>query len=361
MNRIFNSTLLVLFLFSIGGTAVLAKNNVKIDKKSIIFAGGCFWHIEYVFDNTDGVIEAVSGYTGGNVKNPTYNMVSTGKTGHFEAVKVVYNSKEISYERLLEIYFQNINPDAPLFKEGEHGSQYRYAIFYNNQSEKLLVQDALTRLKKAGIFNNSTEVKLIKRSVFYPAESYHQNYYINNPAYLPITLRKYSCGYYSSGWGKNTDFRLFPERPDYWLGFVKPEKEELKEILTEMQYYVTQSRGTEEPFNNEYYNNHKNGIYVDVVSGEPLFSSRDKYDSGTGWPSFLRVIDRRFIVYSETELLKRGFSEVRSRYADSHLGHVFKENTTTGLRFCINSAALKFINKDLLEKYGYGYYLKIFD
>ncbi|KUJ98454.1 MAG: Peptide methionine sulfoxide reductase [Thermococcales archaeon 44_46] len=332
------------------------------NKEIAIFAGGCFWCMEEAFERLPGVIEAISGYTGGWVENPTYELVSTGDTGHREAVKVVYDPSKISYERLLEVFWRNIDPTDPGGQFADRGEQYKTAIFYLNEGQRELGEESKRRLELSGIFKEPIATEILPAEEFYSAEDYHQGYYFRFEAsYKNYKLYSGRLGFIKSVWEKNRHFRLFPERERYWLGYAKPSDAELKSLLTPLQYRVTQFGATEEPFHNEYWDNHDEGIYVDVVSGEPLFSSLDKYDSGTGWPSFTKPLEEWAIVEAEE---CKGFlcgREVRSRFAGSHLGHVFEEPTPTGKRYCINSAAIRFIPREELRKYGYIAYEQLFE
>lgn len=336
-------------------------NDLNVEYKTAIFAGGCFWCMEFAFEVFEGVKDAVSGYTGGDIPNPSYEEVSTGKTGHYEAVKVIYNPAEISYERLLEIFWKNIDPTDSDGQFYDRGSQYRTAIFYLDENQKELAEESKRRIEKAEIFEKiSTQILPAKE--FYPAEKYHQDYYQVEPVRFQIYHKASGReNYFRDAWKGYEDFRLFPERQSYWIGYTKPSIEILKQILTPLQFKVTQENGTEQPFNNEYWNNHDAGIYVDVVSGEPLFSSIDKFDSGTGWPSFTKPLEPENIVEVPDYSYGMERTEVRSKHADSHLGHVFKENTPTGLRYCIDSAALRFIPAQELERKGYVAYKKLFE
>jgi len=351
--------------------------NSEINYADTILAGGCFWCVEADKEKVPGVLEVVSGYSGGNTDDPTYQDYSAG--GHREVVKVIYDQDQVGYRELLSWFIKRIDPTDGQGSFGDRGVQYSPAIYYKNETEKTIAEEVLVEVAAQGIFEKKLAVAVLPEEKFWPAEEYHQDYSKKNP--IRYNLYRRASGrdaFIKKHWGeageiiprfeKSIDNNLNDQS---WHLYKKPDSVELKSILTSLQYQVTQEDKTERAFANEYWDNEKEGIYVDILSGEPLFSSLDKYDSGTGWPSFTKPLEvKNIVTQSDNRLFTRRI-EVRSKFADSHLGHVFNDGPTTiegsggasptGLRYCLNSAALRFIAKEDLVKEGYDQYLSLFD
>lgn len=361
-----------------------------------VLAGGCFWCVETDFEKLPGVIDVVSGYSGGRTQNPTYETYASA--GHREVVLVTYNPSVVSYAGLVEWLVKHIEATNRGGQFVDRGLQYSPAVYYENEEEKSEAERVIKAIEDMKIYRGKIAVAIEPRSPFFPAEDYHQNYHHKNPAkYQFFRLGSGRDAYVFKHWGIRAARLELPgsipeksplkvqlvsqtsqtedtkqesdesasekkEAPKPWLTFKKPSTTELRKKLTAIQYKVTQQDGTEPAFRNTYWDNKKDGIYVDVVSGAPLFSSLDKYKSGTGWPSFVKPITENAVFFKADRKLFYTRTEVRSRYGNSHLGHVFDDGPPArgGKRYCMNSAAMRFVPKEDMEKEGYGEFLVLF-
>ena len=307
----------------------------KQEQRIIYLAGGCFWGLEAYMERIQGVTDAVSGYANGKGDTTNYQLLHA--TDHAETVKVTYDPNKISLDKLLQYYFRVIDPTSINKQGNDRGRQYRTGIYYQNEQDKAVIEAALKTLQSKYQVPIQIEVEPLKNYV--EAEEYHQDYLKKNPnGYCHIDIKK-------------ADEPLIDDKK-----YPKPSDAELKQKLTALQYDVTQGKHTERSFSNEYWDNFAPGIYVDITTGEPLFSSKDKFESGCGWPSFTKPIAAEVAEYQRDNSFNMTRIEVLSRSGHAHLGHVFDDGPRDkgGLRYCINSASIKFIPLDEMEKQGYG-------
>ncbi len=325
--------------------------NINTDNlKEIYFAGGCFWGVEEYFSRIPGVYEVVSGYANGNTENPSYEEVCHNNTGHAETVHIEYDPALVNLKTLTEHFFKIINPISKNRQGNDVGSQYRTGVYYTDETDLPILQEVFTAEQQK--YDKPIVTELIPLENFYEAEDYHQDYLQKNPN-----------GYCHVDFSSLDDLENSTTVKVDASKYKKPSNEELKMMLTPDQYEVTQNADTESAFANEYYDNHEAGLYVDIVTGEPLFSSKDKFDSGCGWPSFTKPIDPDVIIEKKDTSLGLTRTEVRSRVGNSHLGHVFNDGPKEkgGKRYCINSLSLRFIPYNQMAQEGYGEFASVCD
>ena len=341
------------------------------ETKTALFGNGCFWCVEHDLEKVVGVTNVVSGYAGGSINNPTYENYAEG--GHREVVHVTYDPKVVTYGELVEHIIKHGDPTDAEGSFHDRGAQYTPAIYYGDETEKTEALRVITAIDELHVFADPLPLLVLPQVQFWPAEEYHQDYASKNP----LRYNYYRTGsgrdaFIEKYWNTKANTFVVPRIPTdgtttttsattskagSWENYTKPSDNILTTILSPLSYAVTQRGATEPSFKNQYDKLFAPGIYVDIVSGEPLFSSRDKYDSGSGWPSFVKPINPESVTLHHDNTLFTTRTEVRSRFADSHLGHVFDDGPTDrgGKRYCMNSAALRFIPLETMEQEGYGY------
>lgn len=327
---------------------IALKNKTMNREKTIYLAGGCFWGTEHFLKMIRGVKHTEVGFANGNIKNPSYKQVCTGTTNFAETVKVEYNPEAVSLKLILELYFKTIDPTSINQQGHDRGSQYRTGIYYTDPLDLPVIHSVVEAIKARYTRTVAVEVKPLEN--FYKAEDYHQDYLDKNPGgYCHLDPSLFALAKQSNAEKATVET------------YEKPDDATLRSKLTEMQYDVTQKGKTEPAFHNEYWDEHRTGIYVDIATGEPLFLSTDKFDSGCGWPSFSKPISKSLIKEKMDTSYGMHRTEVRSKAGDSHLGHVFNDGPAErgGLRYCINSASIRFIPLEKMKEEGYGQFIPL--
>ncbi len=346
---------------------------VKVESKTMMVAGGCFWCVEADLEKLPGVLSATSGYAEGSTENPTYQDYS--KNGHREVVEVTYNPQVVTFFEIAIYTIKHMDPTDGGGSFFDRGKSYSPALYYENKDEKNILENIVADIEKNGPYQKPLAVDLVARPTFWPAEDYHQDYYKGSLSGIKYKYYRSGSGrdkFISDNWGTDTGPTLQWQNntnnktssttmtnKDSWLEYIKPNLTILKNTLEPSAYKVTQEEGTERAGSHPYDKLYDRGIYVDILSGEPLYSSKDKFDSGTGWPSFVAPISKTALTEHVDKKLFSTRTETRSAIADNHLGHVFNDGPIDrgGLRYCMNGVALKFIAEAEMEKLGYGEWL----
>lgn len=337
-------------------------STVPSKSQTLLVAGGCFWCVEADLEKLPGVISVVSGYADGSTDAPTYDTYA--RDGHREVVEVTYDASQVTFREILIYALKHMDPTDGTGSFHDRGEYYSPAFYYANEDEKKVIEQLISSVDEQGPYERPLAIDVLARPVFWPAEDYHQDYYKG-------TLSSLKYGYYRSAsgrdsfieqsWGSDVGPTLPWEQKSGgpWNSYRKPDIETLRTTLEPLAYEVTQEEGTERAGSSRYDKFWEEGIYVDILSGEPLFSSNDKYDSGTGWPSFVRPIQASAVTERIDKKLFSTRTEVRSSIADNHLGHVFADGPVDqgGLRYCMNGVALHFIPKAEMEENGYSDYI----